>query len=138
MKLNGIGNENLWLFGKKCYSSITFRGFWGKKLHFEKSFLWVAWGTSNHAQLMRSVFWTCCKNLFFVMEFLKIFYVNFDTYFFIFSPKISNINLNMPSKFLALIFFTLILLFHLILRNYIVTQRSWKVLHNLIFMIWFH
>ena len=35
-------------------------------------------------------------------------------------------------------FFTLILLFHLILRNNIVTQRSWKVLHNLLFMIWFH
>ena len=39
---------------------------------------------------MCSVFWTCCKNLFFIMEFLK---------------------------------FNLILLFHLILRNYIVTHN---------------
>ena len=108
-----------------------------KKLHFGKSFLWAAWGIPNHAQLMCSVFWTCCKNLFFVMEFLKIFYINFDTYFFIFFPLISNIKLNMSSR-LTLIFFYLILLFHLILRNYIVTQRSWKVLYNLIFMIWFH
>ena len=75
------------------------------------------------------------KIYFFVMEFLKLFYINFDT-FFIFFPQISNINLNMPSRFLSLNFFHLISLFHLILRNYILTQRRLKVLHNLIFMIW--
>ena len=40
--------------------------------------------------------------------------------------------------FLSLMFFSLISLFHLILRNDILTQRSWKGLHNLIFMIWFN
>ena len=112
------------IFTLNCHSSIIFCGYCEKKLHFGKSFLWAAWGIPNHPQLTCSVFWTCCKNLFFFMEFLKIFYINFDTYFFI---KISIIN-----------FFYLILLFHLILRTYIVTQRSWKVLHNLIFMIRFH
>ena len=109
-----------------------------KKLHFWKSFLWAAWGIPNDAQLMCSVFWTCCKNLFFVMEFLEIFYTNLDT-FFHFYP----INWCYQSKYAIKIsitnsFFYLILLFHLILGNYIVTQCSWKVLHNLLFMIWFY
>ena len=38
--------------------------------------------------------------LFFVMEFLELFYINFDIYSFIFFSKIININLNMPSGFL--------------------------------------
>ena len=86
---------------KKCYSSITFCGFLRKKLHFGKSFLWAAWGIPIHAQLMCSVFWTCCKNLFFVMEFLKLFYINFDTYFSYFPHKSVIL---MPSGFLSLLF----------------------------------
>ena len=30
------------------------------------------------------------------------------------------------------------ILFDLFLRNYNLTQHTWKVVHNLIFMIWFH
>ena len=134
MKLNGTENANLWLFGKKMLFFYKF--LWvlaKKKLHFGKSFLWAAWAIPNHAQLMCSVFWTCCKNLFFVMEFRKIFYINFDTYFLIFFPWISNINLNMPSRFLSLIFFHLILLFHHILRNYIVTLN----VAEKYFIIWY-
>ena len=53
-----------------------------------------------------------------VMIFLKLFYINFDRCFFIILPQVSNINLNIPSSFLSLIFY-LILLFHFILRSYI-------------------
>ena len=52
---------------------------------------WEAWRIPNHPQSLCSTFWTCCKNLFFVkftlMKFLKLFHINFDTYFFGIFPK---------------------------------------------------
>ena len=75
------------------------------------------------------VFWMCCKNLisvkFTIMESLKLSWISLDKYFFVFFPNI------LPHSMNA--FFDLISLFHFILRNYILTQHGWKVLHDLIF-----
>ena len=56
-----------------------------KKLNFGRSFLSAAWKVPNHPQFMCSVFCTCCKNLFFCHG-ISLFYIHFDTYFFIFFP----------------------------------------------------
>ena len=70
-KLNHLGQIK---WHRKCklvnkYSpSINFCEFLQKKLNFGKNFLWAAWGIPDHARLTCSVFWTCCKNLFFCHE----------------------------------------------------------------------
>ena len=75
------------------------------------------------------VFWICCKNLisvkFTIMESLKLSWISLDKYFFVFFPQYI-------TSFYECIFLPN-LLFHFILRNYILTQHGWKVLHYLIF-----
>ena len=75
------------------------------------------------------VFWMCCKNLisvkFTIMESLKLSWISLDKYFFVFFPQYI-------TSFYECIFLPN-LLFHFILRNYILTQHGWKVLHDLIF-----
>ena len=95
-----------------------------KKLHFGKSFLWAPWRISNHAcsvdvfsflnMLQKSIF---CHGIFknVMHKFWQIFFSNFSHKYTI---KISIID-----------FFYLILLFHLILRNYYIRPpRVFKIL----------
>ena len=71
VSLNGTDDANLWSFSKKM---LVFHNLlWilvKKKLNFGRSFRWAVWKIPNHPQFMYSVFRTCCKNQFFVMEFL--------------------------------------------------------------------
>ena len=120
---------------KRFWSSITFCGYLRKKLDFGRSFLWGAWRIPSHSQFMCSVFWTCCESLLFVMEFLKLFYINFDT-ISIFFPYISNINLNILSRFLSLIFFLLKFIIPSYFEGIHSHTTQLKVLHNLISLIW--
>ena len=56
----------------------------------DRDFLWAAQWIPNHFQFISSMFWTCCNNLFSVkytiIESLKLSHINFDKYFFVFSP----------------------------------------------------
>ena len=96
----------LWILVKTSYILEGFFGFLWKKVTFlhaaQKN--WAAWRIPNHPQFMCSVFWTRCENVFFVIEFLKLFCINLDTFFHIF-PWIGGINRNMPWRFLSLFFF---------------------------------
>ena len=71
VSLNGTDDANLWPFSIKTLFFNSFLWILGnKKLNFGTSFRWAVWKILNHHQFMCSVFRTCCKSLFFVMEFL--------------------------------------------------------------------
>ena len=134
--LNGTEDANLWLFSEKMLVFYHFLWILAKKVKFWKDFSLSSTKNSKSPSVFVFSFLCMLRKSIFCHGISLIISRKFWHIFFSYFPH--KLVLNMPSRFLSLNCFYLISLFLFTLTNQILTQHSWKVLHNLIFMIWFH